>query len=124
MNSTDNWQTPIWLMKIFSEFYDPCPNNFTEDYLNMDVANKNHIFINPPYSDPKPFILKAIKDHKEYPNTTIILLLKNDSSTQWYRALFDAGAHFLMFQERLHYLYEGTDRGGANFPSILAILSD
>ena len=117
---TDNWQTPKWLMKVFSEFYDPVPPNYDKDYMSTDVADKRQIYINPPYSNPLPFVLKAIEDHKKCPNNVIVLLLKFDSTTKWYKALVDAEAHFLYCAERLHY----SESGAAPFSSVLAILSD
>jgi len=51
---------------------------------------------------------------------TIVMLLKHDSSTRWFRKLHEAGSHFLLISERLSYQTGKT----ANFPSVLAIISN
>lgn len=75
------------------------------------------VFVNPPYSDPLPWVLHGIKEHQK--GKTVVFLLKHDSSTKWYRALHEAGARFLMIEGRLRH---GTGKP-ANFPSILAVLA-
>ena len=112
---TDRWTTPLWLMYIFKDYYDPCPLNPIEDGLNTNW--KDYTYVNPPYSEPLKWVLKAIEENKK--GKTIVLLLKLDSSTRWYKELVNANAHILLFNERLHY----SDSNPANFPSMLAILS-
>lgn len=122
-SETDKWQTPKWFMRVVSGYYDPCPPNHDKDFLKDEVdywTNKFPLFINPPYSDPLPFILKGIEAHKKY-GVVVIFLLKMDSSTKWYKALVEGGAHFLYFAERLHY---SESKQSPPFASVLAILSD
>jgi len=75
------------------------------------------VFVNPPYSNPLPWILQGISENKK--GKTIVFLLKHDSSTKWYQALHEAGAHFMMIQGRLKH---GTGKS-ASFPSVIAVLS-
>ena len=144
---SDDYATDDWLQAIFGEYYDPCPLYGLEagkDGLSSEdswnYADYDGVFINPPYSKPKPWVKKAIDLHKA--NQTcikwteqdcdcfrcrawplsgdlIVLLLKHDSSTEAYRMLHEAGAHFLLINGRLRYK---TNRP-ANFPSMLAVLS-
>lgn len=116
----DNWKTPLWLMEIFnpSKFTDRCPSNHLNDSLKDDWLSDS--YVNPPYSNPLPFVLKGIEEHKKH-KTRIIFLLKLDPTTKWYRALLEADAHILFFSERLYY---GDQVNYATFPSVLAILSD
>jgi len=74
-------------------------------------------FVNPPYSNPLPWVEKAIEEHEA--GRTIVMLLKHDTSTRWYALLHEAGAKFLMVQGRLKHQ---TGRSAA-FPSVLAVLS-
>ena len=76
--------------------------------------------MNPPYSNPLPFVQKALEEHKKY-GIKVVLLMKCDPSTRWYKTLFEGGGHFLFFAERLHY---SESKGAPNFPSVLIILSD
>ena len=118
---TDDWGTPDWLMNIFDTWFDPCPiagkGGLTRSWGGQ-VENK--VFVNPPYSNPRPWVEKAIKTHRQT-STTIVMLLKHDSSTQWYRMLKEAGARFLMIEGRLR--FKGEQNGPAAFPSVLAVLS-
>jgi len=126
--STDDYPTDNWLKELFDNYYDPCPlggleNPNVVDALKSDwrMMSKKHnfkIFINPPYSNVKPFVEKAILTKSFFPDQKIVLLLKHDSSTHWYRMLHEAGAHFLPIQGRLKH---GTGQACA-FPSVLVVL--
>ena len=63
-------------------------------------------------------VRKAIRENRSY-GATIVLLLKMDSSTQWFQELQEAGAHFLWVNKRLKFRTNKT----APFPSMLAILA-
>ena len=128
--STDKYETDKWLQSIFHyhHWYDPCPidwcSELDPDGLTVNwtaICTVHHyigVFVNPPYSNPLPWVKKAIEEWKN--NTTIVLLLKHDSSTEWYRLLHEAGANMLMVNKRLKYC---TNRGAA-FPSVLFVLSN
>lgn len=113
--SHDNFKTDDWLMELFRGWYDPCPldPNYTIDGLAMDWIG--HVFVNPPYSKPLPWVKKAIEESKN--GCVIALLLKHDSSTEWYRLLHEAGWHMMMINGRLKH---GTGKGAA-FPSVLFV---
>lgn len=115
---TDEW---LWNLCVTEDTWDPCPINWNQEEhacsLTMDWT-ANRIFINPPYSNPLPWVEKAIETHQTN-DTFIMMLLKHDSSTKWYRLLHEAGAHILMVSKRLKY----KTKTGAAFPSILVILS-
>jgi len=119
MNPTtsDKYETDGWLKNIFLGWFDPCPINplpFT-DGLGMSWGERT--FINPPYSNPLPWIRKGIKEAAK--GKTIVFLVKHDTSTRWYAELHAAGARFLMVQGRLKH---GTGKSAA-FPSVLAVLN-
>lgn len=116
---SDNWGTPEWIMEIFDSWYDPCPLYSQEDNL-LNEWDAERIYINPPYSNPKPWVEKAIQTNHKY-GSKIVMLLKHDSSTQWYRMLKESGARFLMIEGRL--TYKGPNSRPCAFPSILAVLS-
>jgi len=81
------------------------------------------VFINPPYSNPMPWVERALEQlglaNLHGIKLTIVMLLKHDSSTKWYAKLHGAGANFLMCARRLKH---GTN-SGASFPSVLAVLN-
>lgn len=112
---SNDYATPIWLMSLFDGWFDPCPLNYSEDGLKIEW--KDRTYVNPPYSDPLPWVEKAIEESKK--GKKIAMLLKVDPSTRAFKRLFENGGHFLWCAERLHY---NEMRGGANFPSMLVIL--
>jgi len=120
---TDDWGTPDWLMSVFETWFDPCPLDplWKKSGLELEWGKfHDQIFVNPPYSDPRPWVEKAISEHLEH-GSTVVLLLKHDSSTQWYRRLHEEGARFLLIEGRLKFKGRGTKP--CAFPSVLAVLS-
>lgn len=108
--TTDCWETPEWLFKELSEKYGPfdidlCATRgnskceyYCIDYLNdlykhlaIDrihnfKGNTKTCFMNPPYSNPKPFIEKAWEDSK---HCKIVCLVKCDPSTKWWATFWN-----------------------------------
>ena len=113
---SDCYNTPNWIKDLFKDFYDPCPISNGELRSNDGLGDwKDKTFVNPPYSNPLPWVLKAIEENKK--GKTILLLLKCDPSTKVYRLLHENNAHILLFNERIK--FNGKT---PNFPSMLAIL--
>ncbi len=117
----DSWATPEWLMDIFGcgDWFDPCPliekdDPFFIDGLEIDWERRT--YINPPYSNPLPWVEKAIKEQKK--GNTIVMLLNVDTSTKWFAKLNEANAHFIWFSERLKF----SEKNASPRPSMLVIL--
>ena len=110
----DDYETDYWLMEVFEDWFDPCPLH--ADFCGLATPWPDKVFINPPYSDPKPWVEKAI-DYSEK-GAKVVMLLKHDTSTEWYRMLHEHGSRFLMIQGRLKYC-TGTS---APFPSVLVVV--
>lgn len=112
----DLYETPKWIKELFYNWYDPIPIS-EGDLRSKDGLSewRDRSFINPPYSNPLPFVLKAIEENKK--GKTIALLLKLDCSTKWFLKLQDAKAHILLINERVK--FNGKT---APFPSMIAIL--
>lgn len=107
--SSDEFRTPSKLFEELDFFYkffldacctkDNCLVNSLIDYEEYDYLNFNvveyynylrimqdrdgehSIFMNPPYSDPLPFIKKAWDDSKYF---KVVMLLKFDPTTNWF----------------------------------------
>jgi hypothetical protein len=123
-NGNDNFQTDLWIKQIFDGWFDPCPLDPEWENCGLEMNWENcDVFINPPYSNPKPWVIKAVEtaqwNRRAENNNTIVMLLKHDSSTEWFRLLHQAGANFLMLNGRLKH----RTGKSAPFPSILAVLS-
>lgn len=95
----DTWCTPEWITDAIGDWdLDPCANDRShvqaarefrldergEDGLVMAsrVDAKYRVFINPPYSDVRPWI-------DAYAHTRFCFLLKIDPSTKWFAALYE-----------------------------------
>lgn len=108
---SDEWQTPDWLFKELNQEFsfdiDLCADHtnskcdwYGREFLDSFYANKETgeftgiegfingkiCFMNPPYSNPKPFIEKAWEDSK---HCKIVCLVKCDPSTKWWSTFWD-----------------------------------
>jgi len=114
---SDNWETPKWLKEHFKHHYDPCPKNPTIDGLKSNWENPT--FLNPPYSRPIKWIKKAIEQSKK--GISIVMLLRCDPSTKWYKLLMEYGCHVAFFNERLKF---SDCKKSPNFASMLIYLNN
>lgn len=113
----DNYATDKTIMALFDDWLDPCPLNENPEIDGLAIEWANKTFVNPPYSKPLPWVIKAIEESKK--GKTIVMLLRMDTSTKWFKNLQEAGATFLWINGRLRF---NTGKP-ANFPSMLVILT-
>lgn len=115
---SDNWQTPQDLFDVLNKEFnfdiDLCATRdnktciyYCSDFLNDKYRHESDImfghvsdfqsmiknrhptcFMNPPYSNPKPFIEKAWEDSK---HCKIVCLVKCDPSTKWWATFWEYG---------------------------------
>ena len=114
----DNYATDSWIMEIFKDWFDPCTlsKGDLREFDGLGSSWKDRTYVNPPYSNPLPWVRQAIKENKK--GKLIVLLLKMDTSTKWFKELQEAGARFLWINGRLKF---NTGKA-ASFPSMLAVL--
>ena len=121
---SDSRATPQWLMDVFKDWFDPCPLNPNPEIDGLELEWGERTYINPPYSNPQPWIYKAIEESKK--GKTIALLIRFDPTTKYYRALFENNAHLFYSGERLRFTAPG-ECSKINYaspsPSVLIILS-
>jgi hypothetical protein len=110
---SDEWRTPTTFYSFFSGWDDPAMPG-KDDGLTRDWGNPS--YCNPPYSNPLPWVKKAINESRK--GKRVALLLRHDSSTEWWRLLHEEGAYFLALIGRLHF----SEAGPANFASVLVLL--
>jgi len=60
---TDSWATPKWVMELFKDYYDPCPLNDNWEVDGLKTEWKNKTYCNPPFSNPLPWVKKAIEEN-------------------------------------------------------------
>jgi phage N-6-adenine-methyltransferase len=56
-------------------------------------GTNKHVWLNPPYSNPMPFVMKSIEQMEH--NNQIDLLLPADNSTQWFREAQQSAAEII-----------------------------
>lgn len=107
-------------MKHFVNHFDPCsPIKETElrKFDGLGGTWKSPTYLNPPYSEPLKWVKEAIRQSKK--GVDVILLLRVDPSTEWYKLLIENKAHFCYFNERLKF---NDVKGSSNFASMLVFL--
>jgi hypothetical protein len=115
----DDRATPGWIKDgLFAGWFDPCPLGASGSGFDGLKAewSADRVFVNPPYSNPLPWVEKAIEAAEN--GKTVVLLLKHDSSTRWFSRLHEAGARFLAVIGRV--AFTGCP---APFPSVLVVVS-
>lgn len=111
----DSYATPNWLKDIFSHWYDPCPLNFNPEFDGLKEEWQHNTFVNPPYSNPLPWVKKAIEESKQ--GKCIVMLLKSDTSTEVFRLCHQFG-EVLFFARRIKF-----NGNTPNFGSMLVIFN-
>ena len=116
----DNYATDERIMEIFEDWFDPCflSNDELRDFDGLGSDWKDKTYCNPPYSNPMLWVQKAIIENKK--GKTIVMLLRMDTSTKWFKLLQENNALFFWVNGRLRF---GDSGKPANFPSMLVILN-
>jgi hypothetical protein len=103
------------LSSFFEGWDDPClPGR--KDGLTREW--RDPCYVNPPYSDPDPWVSKAIEEVGK--GKRVVMLLRHDSSTRWWSKLHEAGALFSAIMGRLQFSDTGKP---APFASVLVFLN-
>lgn len=144
--SNDNWQTPQWLFDELNKEF-----NFTVDLCATETNKKcyhwvgetedggllslmatllgDHVcWMNPPYSDPFPFVAKAW-EISQY--NKVVCLLKVDTSTKWWAIFWDYAKHkpkdgceIRFFSKRIKFTppLNTNGKNGPTFPTCVVIM--
>jgi len=97
MKTTDNAPSPKWLLDFFKDYWDPCPSVPAFNGLIVSWSKKN--YVNPPYSNKVPWILKAIEE--SWKGNKSIMFLHVDTSTCWFWDLIIPWFHIYFFTKRI-----------------------
>jgi site-specific DNA-methyltransferase (adenine-specific) len=119
---SDNWSTPKYLYEsLHAEFcftQDPCPLNAKFDGLEDSYSWFGNIFINPPYSNIKEFLLKGLKELNCNRAKRLVYLLPAKTDTRWFHDLVYKKAEIRFIKGRLKF---GDSIYNAPFPSMIVI---
>ena len=94
----DLWATPWWVFHYAEQYFnikfdlDACAMEHNTKVKNFITPEQNtlttdwqgrYCWMNPPYSNPLPFVLRAIQQSVLH-NKTVVMLLNVDGSTKWF----------------------------------------
>jgi len=129
MKWSDELETPPWLWRQvqsrFKLYTDACAsdkNHLCDDYFTIENSALEHsweecsVWLNPPYSNPGPFLAKATE------SIITVALIKGDPSTSWWQKYVQNQALIYWFPKRIKFfLNDEPSKHIASFPSVLAI---
>ena len=77
MNQTwqvnDSSPSPQWILDMYHDYFDPCPLDDNPKFDGLTIPWKKYNYVNCPYSNKKPWILKAIEEQKKGKTSVLIL---------------------------------------------------
>jgi len=116
---SDNYSTPGWLYdRLDEEFHfddDACSlfEGLVADGLSREWGKR--VFMNPPYSDPTPWVRRAYEESQK--GAVVVAILRGDTSTKWFHDRVYPYAEIRFLKGRVKF-------GGGNpapFASIIAV---
>ena len=139
-SDSDEYGTPAYIIR---RFHDAISGRFDLDPAAgaepIRIANERYtreddgltgpwhgerVWLNPPYSDPEPWLRKVTtelrRDGEKSPQL-VLALLKGDTSTGWFHNYVTRASYLCLVDHRVS--FHGAD-GTPNFPSILAAFGD
>lgn len=134
-HKTDNWNTPKQLYDNLNLEYkftlDPCcdfDNHLCDKYYTkkenglLQTWINETVFCNPPYSDIKSWVAKAVYEYSEHLTLTV-LLLPARTDTKWFHDyLYNKPYCKIIFLKgRLKF---SNSKNSAPFPSMICIIGD
>lgn len=120
-SASDEWSTPKDTYDALDAEFgfndDPCPLGGKENGLLRSW--KSPIFVNPPYSDIKPWMEKALFESKA--KKTIVLLVPSRTDTKWFHDYAMKASEIRFIRGRLKF---GNAKNNAPFPSCIVIFRE
>jgi len=140
--TTDDWSTPPEVFDAIRTYFgvwtfdlDPCCRAATakapvyydlvgEGMNGLELPWFGQVFVNMPYSDPMPWIIKAIEEVRAGNAQRAILLLPADVSTAWWRVVA-SHAYQYIWPGRIKFLGpDGKPVGSPKGGSIVAVFDE
>ena len=133
--TSDEWATPQAVIdRLVEEFgrfdLDPCARDHTakaETYFTVDDDGLSRpwfgrVFVNPPYSKPRPWCEKANQETKRGNVDLVVMLLPAATDTRWFHESVLPDAEIRFVRGRVRFVgWEGTPIPAPKSPSLLAI---
>lgn len=131
-SNSDEWFTPQAIFDgLNQEFHftlDPCATDqnhkcdkyytIAEDGLSQDWSSET-VFVNPPYSKIKDWVVKCSTESKK-PNTTVVMLIPARTDTRYFHDYIYHKAEIRFIKGRLKF---GDSKNSAPFPSMVVVFN-
>jgi phage N-6-adenine-methyltransferase len=131
----DSWRTPKEIFNNLnrefkfecdvaaSEFNHLCDVYYTEEMDSLSLPWFDVNWCNPPYSNIRPWVEKAIKEHEL--GKTTVMLIPADTSVKWFKMAFDTANEVRFISGRISFINENTNKpvNGNNKGSVIFIWS-
>lgn len=115
----DSWSTPGWMFQWLHDQFDfnldaaaspenaKCPSFYSEpdDALLKAWGGiyASTVWCNPPYSNPAPWIEKALSEVAKGNAQTVVMLLPSDTSTRWFLRGAESATSLLFLVPRIKF---------------------
>jgi phage N-6-adenine-methyltransferase len=133
--TSDDWSTPLDVFQRIAARYgpfdlDPCCREatakaakyFTKVENGLSQPWHGRVFVNPPYSDPEPWIVKAVKEVEYGCTERVVMLLPAAIDTGWYHRFVIPNADVVPVRGRIRFIgWQGTPIGSPKAGNIIAI---
>ena len=131
--TSDEWSTPPDVFRRIAAAFgpfdlDPCCRRETAKARQYFTKADNgltrdwygRVFVNPPYSNPRPWIQKAIESTRSC--SRVVMLLPAATDTSWFHDLVLPNADVVFMRGRVKFFgWKGTPIGSPKAGTILAI---
>lgn len=133
--SSDHWSTPIeiidQLKEEFGEFdLDPCcrPETakarsfYTPEHDGLSRPWFGQVFLNPPYSNPMPWLRRAIEQTRNANCDLVVALLPVRTDNRWFHDCVKDKAQIRFIRGRIKWIgWQGTPIPNPKNPNMFAI---
>ena len=133
--TSDEWATPPEVVERLARRFgpfdlDPCcrvetakaPTYFTKDADGLQQQWRGRVWVNPPYSDPAPWIAKAVESVDSGEADRVVMLLPASIDTGWFHDLVLPNADVVFMRGRIKFLgWMGTPIGSPKAGTVLAV---
>lgn len=117
---SDNWATPKnFLVETgYYDYFDPCPLNWDGNPSTNGLTTpwEKLVFVNPPYSDIRSWLLKGISEIAVHNSKEVVFLVPARTDTKWFHELIYGRYKITFLRGRMK--FEGA-KWSAPFPSML-----
>lgn len=137
-NNSDEYGTPRWLIRRLHQVIDfdldaaagaepieIADHRFTEDddalSQNWDQDNVDSIYLNPPYSNPEPFLERLVDAVVNGSVSVGVALTKSDTSTGWFHNCITEAKAVCFPDDRISFYQEGVENGSPPFANAISV---